>query len=227
MPPAARHPGSPTTPARSGRPAEAFAELARLGTATVHEAAGRTGVLDLDLHQVVPGARAAGPARTVRCAQDDNLMVHAAMAALQPCEVLVLTMPEPAPVALVGELLATQAKARGAAAILVDAAVRDREELVELGLPIWARWVRVRGATKDAPGALDEPVAVGGATIRPGDAVVLDADGAVVVARERLDQVLAAARAREEREREKRARLQAGALSYDLDGLRELVEGPQ
>ena len=90
-------------------------------------------------------------------------------------------MPEPEPVALIGELLATQAKARGVAALLVDAAVRDVEELRELGLPIWARWIRVKGATKTEVGALDEPVEVGGATIRPGDAVVLDADGVVVV----------------------------------------------
>ena len=103
-------------------------------------------------------------------------------------------MPEPEPVALVGDLLATQAKARGVAALLVDAAVRDLEELRELGLPIWARWVRVRGAEKSVPGAIDEPVEVGGATIRPGDVVVLDADGAVVVEQERIDEVLAAAR---------------------------------
>lgn len=203
---------------------EVFAELARLGTATVHEAAGRAPVVDVPLVQVVPGSRAAGPARTVRCAQGDNLMVHAAVAEARPGEVLVLTMPEPAPVALVGELLAIQAKARGVAALLVDAAVRDLEELRELALPVWARYVRVRGADKRLPGVLGEPVEVGGATIRQGDAVVLDADGAVVVPHERLTEVLAAARARAEREREKRAKLLAGALSYDLDGLRALVE---
>jgi 4-hydroxy-4-methyl-2-oxoglutarate aldolase len=160
----------------------------------------------------------------VRCGQGDNLMVHAAVAEAQPGEVLVLTMPEPAPVALVGELLATQAKARAVAALVVDAAVRDVEELRVLGLPIWARYVRVRGAEKSAVGTIGEPVAVGGATIRQGDVVVLDTDGAVVVAREQVDEVLAAARERAERERVKRARLEAGALSYDLDGLRELVE---
>jgi 4-hydroxy-4-methyl-2-oxoglutarate aldolase len=202
----------------------AFAELAELGTATVHEAAARSPVVDVRLVQVVPGSRAAGPARTVRCAQDDNLMVHAAVAEARPGEVLVLTMPEPAPVALIGELLATQAKARGVAAVLVDAAVRDVEELRELGLPVWARHVRVRGAEKRVPGSIGVPVQVGGATIRQGDLVVLDADGAVIVEQERLDEVLAAARARAEREREKRARLEAGELSYDLDGLRQLVE---
>jgi 4-hydroxy-4-methyl-2-oxoglutarate aldolase len=201
-----------------------FEELADLGSATVHEAAGRSQVVELDLVQVVPGSRAAGPARTVRCGQDDNLMVHAAVAEAEAGEVLVLTMPEPRPVALVGDLLATQMKGRGVAAVLVDAAVRDVEELRELALPIWAHWIRVSGADKKVSGAIGEPVAVGGATIRQGDVVVLDADGVVVVERERLEEVLAAARARAEREVEKRAKLQAGALSYDLDNLRDLVE---
>jgi 4-hydroxy-4-methyl-2-oxoglutarate aldolase len=196
-------------------------ELARLGSATVYEAGGRRGYVDADLVQVVPGSRAAGPARTVRCGQDDNLMVHAVMADVQPGEVIVLSMPEPRPVALVGELLATQAQAQGAAAMLIDASVRDVEELVELGLPIWARWVRVRGADKDAAGAIGEPVQIGGATIRQRDLVVLDADGAAVVERERVADVLQAARARAERELVKRARLAAGALSFELDGLRQ------
>jgi 4-hydroxy-4-methyl-2-oxoglutarate aldolase len=205
--------------------AGALAELARLGSATVYEAGGRGGFVDFPLTQVVPGSRAAGPARIAMCGQSDNLMVHAAMSRLQPGEVLVLTMPDPEPVALVGDLLATQAKARGAAAVLVDGAVRDVEELAELGLPIWARWVRVHGADKNVVGSLDEPVSVGGAKIRPGDVVVLDADGAAVVEAERVDEVLAASLAREEKERVKREQLQAGQLSYDLDGLRAKVEG--
>ena len=151
-------------------------------------------------------------------------MVHAAVAEAQPGEVLVLTMPEPRPVALVGELLATQMQGRGVAAVLVDAAVRDVEDLRELGLPVWARWVRVSGADKKVPGTIGEPVVVGGATIRQGDLVVLDTDGVAVVEAERVEEVLAAAREREERETAKRAKLQAGALSYDLDGLRKLVE---
>jgi 4-hydroxy-4-methyl-2-oxoglutarate aldolase len=203
----------------------AHADLARLGSATVYEASGREGLVDLDLHQVIAGSRAAGPARTVRCGQNDNLMVHAVMDKAQPGDILVLTMPLPEPVALIGELLATQAKGRGVAGLLVDAAVRDVEDLCELGLPIWARWVRVRGAEKTAAGAIDEPVEVGGAPIRAGDAVVLDTDGAVVVTRERIDEVLAAAHDRFDYEREKRAQLEAGALSYDLDCLRARVEG--
>jgi len=199
-------------------------ELARLGAATVYEAAGRQGLVDADLRQIVPGSRACGPARIARCGQDDNLMVHAVMAALQPGEVLVLCMPEPAPVALFGDLLATQAKTQGAAAVLVDAAVRDSEELAEMGLPVWARWIRSRGATKDVVGELDAPVVVGGQEIRPGDLVVLDADGATVVAAERAEEVLDASLAREAKEAAKREKLQAGELSYELDGLREVVE---
>jgi 4-hydroxy-4-methyl-2-oxoglutarate aldolase len=201
-----------------------YEELARLGSATVYEAAGREGLVDVPLRRIVPGSRVAGRARPVMCGQDDNLMVHAAVAHAQPGDVLVFTMPEPAPVALVGDLLATQAKVRGVAGLLVDGAVRDVDELVELGLPIWARWVRVRGATKDVPGTLDEPIVVGGLRIASGDAVVLDADGVAVVAAGRIDEVLEASLAREAREQRKREQLQAGAVSYDLDGLRERVE---
>jgi 4-hydroxy-4-methyl-2-oxoglutarate aldolase len=204
---------------------DAIAQLARLGSATVYEAGGRGGFVDADLVQILPGSRVAGPARTVRCGQGDNLMVHAAMAALAPGDVLVLTMPEPAPVALVGDLLATQAKVHGAAGLLVDAAVRDVEELEVLGLPIWTRWVRVRGATKTRVGALDVPVGVGAATIHPGDVLVLDADGVAVVPAPRVDEVLEASRERERREAIKRGRLRAGALSWEIDGLAQTFAG--
>jgi 4-hydroxy-4-methyl-2-oxoglutarate aldolase len=201
--------------------AEVLKELAELGSATVYEAGGRRGYVDADLHQVVPGSRVAGPARTVRCGQDDNLMVHAAMAEVQPGEILVFSMPEPRPVALVGDLLATQAQAHGAAALLVDASVRDVEDLVEMGLPIWARWVRVKGATKEIAGETEVSVSVGGATIRQGDILVLDADGVAVVEIERVEEVLAASRQRFEKEAVKRAKLRQGELSFELDGLRD------
>ena len=202
-----------------------FAELARFGVATIHEAQGKTGLVDLPLVQVVPGTRAAGPARTVLCGNGDNLMVHAAVAHAEPGDVLVLTMPQPAPVALIGDLLATQAIDQGVAAMLVDGAVRDLDQLRDLGLPIWARYVRASGATKEKIGELDTPVLVGGADIHPGDVVVLDADGAVVVPRDRVDEVVAAAREREARESELRARYAAGERSYDVNDLRRLVEG--
>jgi len=152
-------------------------------------------------------------------------MVHAVLEQVQPGEVLVLTMPEPEPVALIGELLATQALARQVAAILVDAAVRDTEELRSLGLPIWTRWIRVRGATKTSVGTINEPVTVGGTIIAPGDLVLLDADGAVAVAARQVSAVLEAARLRARNEATLRTQLEAGALSYDLSGLRAVVEG--
>ncbi len=171
--------------------------LSALGVATVYEAAGREGLIDIPLIQLLPGIRVAGPARTVLCGQDDNLMVHAVIEHIQPGEVLVLTMPEPAPVALLGELLATQVKVRSA---------------------------RVRGATKSVAGELNQPVWVGGTCISPADILLMDADGAVCVRRELAVKVLQAAEARFEREAQLRTRLLAGEISYDLHGLRKLVE---
>src|SRR5690348_8289073 len=199
-------------------------ELTRYGVATVYEAVGRTGLIDIPLVQLIPGSRVAGAARTVRCGQGDNLMVHAVLDQVQPGEVLVLTMPEPEPFALIGELLATQALARKAAGILVDAAVRDTEELRALGLPIWARWIRVRGATKTSVGTINEPVTVGGATIAPGDLVLLDADGAMALSATSALATLEAARTRARHEAALRPQLQGGTLTYDLSGLRAIVE---
>ncbi len=200
-------------------------ELAAAGVATVYEAAGRKGLIDADLHPVLPGVAVAGRARTALCGQDDNRAVHEVMANVRPGEVLVLTMPEPRPVALVGELLATQAKVHGAAAVLVDASVRDVAELRALGLPVWTRWVRVRGATKNARGSIGGPVVVGGATIRTGDFVVLDDDGAVVVPADDVEPTLAAVRERLAKEAGLRERWRAGELSYDAYGMRAADEG--
>jgi 4-hydroxy-4-methyl-2-oxoglutarate aldolase len=203
---------------------EGLVRFSELGVATVYEAAGREGLVDAPWIQIVPHSRAAGPARTVLCGQDDNLMVHAVIEQIQPGEVLVLSMPESAPVALVGELLATQVKVRGAAGILVDASVRDVDELVELGLPIWTRFIRVRGAAKTKIGELNRTVTVGGTQISPGDIMVLDADGAVCVKRERAEEVLRASEERLRREAALREKLLAGEMSYDLHGLRRIVE---
>ena len=200
-------------------------EFAQYGVATVYEAAGRTGLIDIPLVQIIPGSRVVGPVRTVRCGQGDNLMVHAVMDQVQPGEVLVLTMPEPEPFALIGELLATQALVRQAAGTLVDAAVRDTEELRSLGLPIWTRWIRVRGTTKTHVGTINEPVTIGGTVIAPGDLMLLDADGAVAIAAAQATTILDAARARAHHEAELRTQLQVGLLSYDLSGLRAVVEG--
>jgi len=151
-------------------------------------------------------------------------MVHAVIEQIQPGEVLVLSMPEPAPVALIGELLATQVKVRGAAGILVDASVRDVDELIESGLPIWTRFIRVRGATKTKIGELNRTVTVGGTEIAPGDILVLDVDGGVCVRQERVDAVLKASEERLAKEDALRKKLLAGQTSYDLHGLRDYVE---
>jgi 4-hydroxy-4-methyl-2-oxoglutarate aldolase len=202
-----------------------YAAIAQLGVATMHEAAGRTGIIDLALTQVVPGSRVAGPARVALCATGDNTMVHAVIAHAEPGDVLVLTSSEPASIALVGELLATQAQTQGVAGILVDGAVRDLDELAAIGLPIWARFVRASGATKGEVGELDVPVTIGGTEIRPGDLVVLDCDGALALPSAQVDAVFPLAVERARRERAMRERYAAGELSYDLNGLREAVEG--
>lgn len=198
--------------------------LSELGVATVYEASGREGLIDIPLIQIIPDSRVAGPARTALCGQDDNLMAHAIIEQIQPGEVLVLSMPEPTPVALIGELLATQVKVRGAAGILVDASVRDVNELVELGLPIWSHFIRVRGATKTKIGELNTKVSVGGAEIAAGDILVLDADGGVCVRREHVGAILKASEERLAKENALREKLLAGQISYDLHGLRDYVE---
>jgi 4-hydroxy-4-methyl-2-oxoglutarate aldolase len=201
-----------------------LSRLSQLGVATVYEASGREGLINVPLIQLLPGSRVAGLARTVLCGQNDNLMVHAVIEQIQPGEVLVLTMPEPATVALIGELLATQVKVRQAAGILVDAAVRDVEELVALGLPIWTRFIRVKGASKTKIGELNGAVSIEGTQISSGDIVIMDSDGAVCVRNERVTEVLKAAEARFEKEARLREKLTAGETSYDLHGLREFVE---
>ena len=204
-----------------------FSRLSELGVATVYEASGREGLIDIPLFQIIPNSRVAGPARTVLCGQDDNLMVHAAIEQIQPGEVLVLTMPEAAPVALIGELLATQVKVKKAAGILVDASVRDVSELIELGLPIWSHFIRVKGATKTKIGELNVTVTVGGMQIANGDVVVMDVDGAVCIKQARVDDVLKASEERLEKEATLRKKLLAGQISYDLHGLRATVERNQ
>ncbi|MBB4935278.1 4-hydroxy-4-methyl-2-oxoglutarate aldolase [Lipingzhangella halophila] len=202
------------------RHTEAVAELAEAGVATVYEAAGRSGLVDADLESLIPGTRVAGPARIALCGQDDNRAVHEVMAHLRPGEVLVLAMPEPRPVALLGDLLATQAKARGAAGVLVDASVRDVADLRAIGLPVWTRWRRVRGATKNVRGSVDVPVRVGGTEIAPQDIVVLDDDGAAAVPLSRVESTVAAVRERIAKEDGLRERWSSGELSYDAYGLR-------
>ena len=197
-----------------------LARLAQLGVATVYEASGRKGLVSGPFVQLLPRSRVAGRARIANCAQDDNLAVHRVMELVQPGDVVVLSMPEPRSVALVGDLLALQAHVRGAAALLVDAAVRDREELEEMGLPVWARWVDATGAAKQDPGGIDQPVTVGGAPISAGDVIILDADGVVVVPQADLQATLIAAEERFAKEEMLRGRIDAGELTLDLMQLR-------
>jgi len=197
------------------------AALVRMGAATVYEAAGRTGLIDLPFHQIGPAGAVAGPARTVACGQGDNLMVHAAIPALREGEVLVVAMPDPQPVALVGDLLVTQMLARGAAGLVLNGAVRDVAALRQLGLPIWTSFVRVRGAERQVVGRVGGPVDIGGATVTTGDIVVADADGVVVVDATRVGQVLEAAEDRERGEHDKRAQFEEGVMSFELYRLAE------
>jgi len=209
------------SPARSP---ELYAEFAKLGVATVYEASGQEGLIDIPFYQLIPRSRAAGPARTVRCAQDDNLMVHACIERIVRGDIVVLTMPEPRAVALVGDLLLTQIIKAGAAGLLVDASVRDADDLATMGLPVWAHWINVRGAIKKVVGELDVPVVVGGSRIVPGDLVVLDTDGGCVVSQHRIEDVLLLARKRAENEAIARAKYAAGAHSYDINNLRAIVD---
>jgi 4-hydroxy-4-methyl-2-oxoglutarate aldolase len=199
----------------------AIDELGRAGVATVYEAYGRRGLIEQEWHVITPGRRVAGPARTVLCGHGDNRAVHEAMDRVQPGEILVITMDSPAPFALVGDLLATQAAAQGAVGMLVDAAVRDTAELAGGQLAILARWRNARGATKVTRGALDLPITVGGCVISTGDVVVLDEDGATAVEASDVPIVVDAVRARITKEADLRARWANGELSYDAYGLRD------
>lgn len=198
--------------------------LVELGTATIYEASGREGLIDLPLIQVIPKSRVAGSARTVLCGQGDNVMVHAAIEHIQPGEVVVLAMPGSEPVALIGDLLVTQMKVHGASGVLTNSSVRDFEMLQAIGLPIWTEFVRVRGATKNNYGRLNVPVAIGGTIVYPGDIVVMDADGAVAIKLHRLDEVLEKAEARAAKEEAMRQRYLNGERSFDSRGWREGLE---
>jgi 4-hydroxy-4-methyl-2-oxoglutarate aldolase len=202
------------------------AAAAAFGVSTMFEAAGRTGLVDLDLIAHMPEAKVAGRARTVMCGQDDNLMVPAAIARANPGDILVMRMPVARPVSLLGELLATQCVARGVAGVLIDAAIRDAVAIRELGLPVWSRFIRARSASKTHVGELDQPLEFGGTTIAYGDLIVLDGDGALAIPAARVEAVVTAAAARDAAEVIKRERYRNGELSYDLDGLRAIVEGP-
>lgn len=199
---------------------QSMKSLTELGVATIYEASGRQGLIDIELTSIIPGSKVAGPARIAACGQGDNRAVHEVMAFANPGDILILTMPVPEPVALLGELLARQAYHKEVAGILVDASIRDIASLRLLGLPIWTRFIRVRGATKNKRGQIDVPVLVGGCLINPGDIIVLDDDGAVVVPKIEIDSVMRASENRLHKETELLKRYSAGELSYDIYGMR-------
>ena len=198
---------------------EELHRLAQFGVAAIYEAGQRNGLVDIELQQIIPASKVAGPARTVSLGARGNRAVHEAMKWIVPGEVLVIAVKEPEPIALIGELLALQAKVAGAAGILIDGAVRDVDAIRKLGLPIWARWVRARGAVKNDVSSLDVPVKIGGAMINPGDTVVLDSDGAVVVPKEKVADILELTERRENNESSVRSRLMTGEFTFDIYGL--------
>ncbi|WP_433795097.1 4-carboxy-4-hydroxy-2-oxoadipate aldolase/oxaloacetate decarboxylase [Actinoplanes sp. CA-252034] len=204
-------------------PADVLAGLAEAGASTVHEADGRRGAVAPQLRPIQTGARIAGSAVTVSCHPGDNLMIHAAVEQVRPGDVVVVTTTSPSTDAMLGDLLATSLRARGAIGVVLDAGVRDVADLREMGFPVWSRAVGTQGTVKASPGSVNVPIVVGGQVIRPGDAIVADDDGVVVVPHERAGQVLEAARDRIANEASKRARLTDGELGLDMYRLRPLL----
>jgi 4-hydroxy-4-methyl-2-oxoglutarate aldolase len=195
--------------------------LAAVGVATIHEAQGRTGVLDPRLRPIYPGARIGGNAITVSVPPADNWMIHVAVEQCRPGDVLVVAPTSPSNAGYFGELLATALQARGVRGLVIDAGCRDVAELTTMAFPVWSRYVSAIGTVKQTLGDVNLPVVCAGVLVHPGDVVVADDDGVVVVARERATAVLAASHEQERREAASRARYRAGELSIDLHRMRE------
>jgi 4-hydroxy-4-methyl-2-oxoglutarate aldolase len=200
--------------------ASVLAGLAELGVSTVHEADQRRGALDPTIRPIQAGARIAGSAVTVSCPPGDNLMIHAAVETCRPGDILVVTTTSPSTDGMIGELLATSLRAHGVIGIVTAAGIRDAGELRGMEFPVWTRTINPQGTVKASPGSVNVPVVCGGQIVHPGDAIVADDDGVVVVPRDRCPEVLKAARARAANEEAKRARLTTGELGVDLYGLR-------
>jgi 4-hydroxy-4-methyl-2-oxoglutarate aldolase len=203
--------------------ASAVAELAGFGVATVHEATGRTGYLGPGIRPVHLGSRIGGTAVTVVCWPGDNLMIHAAVEQCRPGDVLVVTTTSASSDGAFGELLATSLQSRGVRGLVTTGGVRDVAELHAMGFPVFCAAVSAQGTVKATAGAVNVPVAINGQHIAPGDAILADDDGAVVVARSAVDQALSAARARAAKEETARAAFRDGELSLDRYGLRAVL----
>jgi 4-hydroxy-4-methyl-2-oxoglutarate aldolase len=198
--------------------------LCAAGVATVHEAADRTGLMSPSIRPIQDGLRIAGPAVTVLCPPGDNMMIHAAVEVVEAGDVLVVTTMSSSTDGMFGELLATSLAQRECAGLIIDAGVRDVADLREMGFGVWSAAIHAQGTLKATPGSVNLSVVCGGVRVDPGDVVVADDDGVVVVPKARANDVQQAATDRIGREQETRRRLEAGELGLDFYGLREKLE---